>query len=124
MVPFSFTKALLKSRVMKERSWPSSPLASPNWVQRHAGLVRQSCRFAPVKKPPYLPMLPLKKPLLSFPQLRGYSFSFNALNPFPGTQPTHGALHFLSVSTGINPWFKKPVRFQAISGDLSQFKAP
>jgi hypothetical protein len=27
MVPFSFPQPLLKSRVMKERSWPSSPLA-------------------------------------------------------------------------------------------------
>jgi hypothetical protein len=26
MVPFSFHQPLLKSRVMKERSWPSSPL--------------------------------------------------------------------------------------------------
>src|ERR1700722_17673126 len=59
MVPFSFHQALLKSRVMKIRSLPSSPLAgakraalptffiSTNWVQRHAGLVRQTCRLTP-----------------------------------------------------------------------------
>jgi hypothetical protein len=75
MVPFSFPQPLLKSRVMKERSLPSSPLTgakrtilpiffiSPNWVQRHAGLVGQTCRFAPIKKLPSLPRLPSKNPL-------------------------------------------------------------
>jgi hypothetical protein len=29
-------------------------------------------------------------------------------NPFPETQPPHGVLHFLSVSVGGHPWFKKP----------------
>jgi hypothetical protein len=33
-----------------------------NWVQRHAGLVGQTCRFAPIKKLPCLPMLPSKNP--------------------------------------------------------------
>jgi hypothetical protein len=77
---------------MKERSWPSSPLTgtkqaalpiffiSPNWVQRHAGLVGQSCRFVPIKKPPYLPMLPSKNP--------------HEPNLFLGTQPALGVLHF------------------------------
>ena len=32
MVPFSFRQALLKSRVMKERSWPSSPLTGAKRV--------------------------------------------------------------------------------------------
>src|ERR1700679_998411 len=110
MVPFSFYQALLKSRVMKERSLPSSPLTgvkrttlpiffiSPNWVQHHAGLVGQTCRFAPIKKSPDLPMLPSKNP--------------HEPNLFPEIQPPYGTLHFLSVFICVHPWLKNPVRFQ------------
>jgi len=63
MVPFSFYQALLKSRVMKERSLPSSPLTG---AKRAAlltfHLVGLTCRFAPIKKLPCLPMLPPKNP--------------------------------------------------------------
>src|SRR5271170_6942577 len=110
MVPFSFPQPLLKSRVMKERSLLSSPLTgakqaalpiffiSPNrvlfflfitahgGVQRHAGLVGRRCRAAPIKNPPCLPILPSKNP--------------HEPNPFPGTQPAPGVLHFY-------PWFPK-----------------
>jgi hypothetical protein len=56
------------------------------------GLVGQTCRFAPIKKPPCLPMLPSKNP--------------HELNPFPGIQPAHGVLQLLSVSTGVHPWLR------------------
>src|SRR5271156_5432487 len=93
MVPFSFHQALLKSRVMKRRSLPSSPLIGA----KRAGLptshlVGQTCRFAPIKKLPCLPLLPSKNP--------------HEPNPFPETQPPHGVLHFLSVSIGVPPWLR------------------
>jgi hypothetical protein len=56
MVPFSFLQPLLELRMMKIQLLLSSPLAGaklaalliffifPNWVQRHAGRVGQSCR--------------------------------------------------------------------------------
>src|ERR1700678_1753518 len=119
MVPFSFRQTLLQSRVMKERSLPSSPLTGakpsppkplsavalakgdcakeesppdtfpPNWVQRHAGLVGQTCRFAPIKKSPVYQCCHRK--IAMEPNL------------FPETQPAHGILHFLSVSICVHP---------------------
>src|SRR5271156_6753597 len=103
MVPFSFPQPLIKSQVMKIQLLLSSPVTGakpsppkpcakeesppdtfpPNWVQRHAGLVGQSCRFAPIKKPPYLSMLPSK--------------NLHEPNLFPGTHTAHGILHFLSL---------------------------
>jgi hypothetical protein len=38
MVPFSFPQPLLKSRVMKERSWPSSPCVAPKEDRRRENL--------------------------------------------------------------------------------------
>jgi hypothetical protein len=57
-------------------------------TSRHVGIssVRQSCRFAPIKKLPCLPMLPSKNP--------------HEPNPFPETHPAPGVLHFLPVSIG------------------------
>jgi hypothetical protein len=59
---------------MKERSLPSSPLTGAERATLPAPyLVGQTCRFAPIKKPPYLPMLPSK--------------NRHEPNPFPETQP-------------------------------------
>src|SRR6202034_4068981 len=80
MVPFSFLEPLLKSRVMKERSLALVAPRFPNRVQRHAGLVGQTCRFAPIKKLHCLPMLPSKNP----PEP----------SPFPGTQPARSLFTF------------------------------
>ena len=38
MVPFSYFQVLLKSRVMKERSWPSSPATVGVWAPGAWGL--------------------------------------------------------------------------------------
>src|ERR1700728_682352 len=107
MVPFSFPQPLLKSRVMKERSLPSSPLIGAKQTTLHASHpVGQTCRFAPIKELPCLPRLPSK----NFPEL----------NPFPEIQPAPGILYFLSVPIGVHPWFKKDLGFKAI---LKGFKA-
>jgi hypothetical protein len=78
------------SRVMKERSWPSSPLTKAKQaVLPTFNPVGQSCRFAPIKK------------------LSIYSVAIeNAYEPnsLPETQP----------ADGVYPWLKKPVRFQGI----------
>src|ERR1700678_1716655 len=99
MVPFSFPQPPLKSRVMKKSIYTPRPATRgsvgnvqgagllDNGVQRHAGLVGQTCRFAPIKKFPYLPMLPSKYP--------------QKPNPLTGNQPAHDILHFLSVSISV-----------------------
>jgi hypothetical protein len=124
MVPFSYFQSLSYSRVMKERSLPSSPsvtldpwprvdppphpprscdsLSSPigsgvdhrlaSIIDRHAGPVGQTCRFAPIKKIVCLPRLPAKNPYEP--------------NLFPETHPAPGVLHFLSVPIVVHPWFK------------------
>jgi hypothetical protein len=65
---------------MKERSLPSSPLTGAKRAalptSHPAG---QSCRFAPIKKLPCLPMLPSKNPHES------------------GILPAFGFLHFFHV---------------------------
>jgi hypothetical protein len=62
-------------------------IVAPHWAETsHTTipyLAGQTCRFAPTKKLPCLPMLPSKNP--------------HEPNPFPETQPSHGILHFLSV---------------------------
>src|SRR6202021_1233787 len=110
MVSFSFHQAVLESRVMKERSWPSSPLTgAKRAILPTPYLVGQTCRFAPIKKLPCLPMLPSKNP---------YEPS-----PFPKTQPGPGVLHFLSVSTGCpsvveNSGIQRHAGNEEISGGL------
>jgi hypothetical protein len=89
-------------------------------IDRHAGLVGQTCRFASIKKPPCLPMLPSKNPNEPNWEGRRVAVPIPALpwknrhepNSLPETQPPHGVLYFSSEP--IHRWFKKPVRFQAI----------
>jgi hypothetical protein len=110
---------------MKERSWPSSPLTGakasppkpcakeenppdtfpPNWVQRHAG-----AGLPQFKKTSLSADVAIEKP----PSAKWEGRRIAVPNPFPEIQPTHGVLHFLSMSIGVYPWFKKPVQFQGI----------
>jgi len=115
MVPFSFPQPRLKSRVMKEHLTDvlddgiNGFLDNGSMVSiidRDAGLVGKTCRFAPIKELPCLPRLPSK----NSPEL----------NPFPETQPAPGILYFLSMPIGVHPWFKKDLGFKAI---LKGFKA-
>jgi hypothetical protein len=111
MVPFSFLQTLLKSRVMKERLLPSSPLTGAKRATLlNPYLVGQTCRFAPIKKLPCLPILPSNN--FSEPNGRdGVSPSSIPMwpwknrhepNPFPKTQPAPGVLHFLSVPIAVS----------------------
>jgi hypothetical protein len=115
MVPFSFPQPRLKSRVMKEHLTDvlddgiNGFLDNGSMVSiidRDAGLVGKTCRFAPIKELPCLPRLPSK----NSPEP----------NPFPEAQPAPGILYFLSVPIGVHPWFKKDLGFKAI---LKGFKA-
>jgi hypothetical protein len=143
MVPFSFPQPLLKSRVMKERSLPSPPLARakpahPNGssvtVARPGLKVNQASEASQIRKNQ-------GKSNLFFYQNKNAKKSILALvfrmwsdwclpachNPkwgtaredtrptdFNGYRNSRYGVYSKSVSIGAHPWFKKPVRFQAI----------
>jgi hypothetical protein len=108
MAPFSFKAELSYSRGMKKEfirydpgPWvPGADHRLVSIIDRHAGLVGQTCRFAPIKKASLSADVAIEAP--------------HEPNLFPRTQPAPGVPHFLSVPIGVHPWFKKPVRFQAI----------
>src|ERR1700721_767343 len=126
MVPFSFKPKLSYSRGMKKSIYTLRPAAMGlggdavvagllnNWVQRHAGLVRQSCRFAPIKKLPCLPMLPSKNP----PEPNGrddVSPPPCCHEPNSFLEPSRLMASFISYRCpSAHPWLKKPVRFQGL----------
>src|ERR1700691_767669 len=93
MVPFSFPQPLLKSRVMKERSLPSSPHTGAKRVILCAPYLGKPAGLPQLQKLPCHPMLPSK--------------NRHEPNPFLGIQSPHGVLHFLSLLTCDHPWLKK-----------------
>ncbi|MGA2868526.1 MAG: hypothetical protein ABSF34_05130 [Verrucomicrobiota bacterium] len=91
-------------------------------IDGHAGLVGQTCRFAPIKKPPCLPMLPSKIP--HEPNWEGWQHAvpnpYVAMNQSPRTKSLSGnpagawrSLFFIRAHRSI-----RGLKTSPISGDL------